>query len=278
MNNIKFLLKGFEFNFRNPRLDKNGDLLMEYKVVGVSENDKNDGYFYESKFVSSDKVMKFSNVRINGQKVTGVLLPEDKLADMHNILNELLIKRESEIQNIIDELITGKRYIHFNIVGYDFPEYQAWLVNLPDDLQGQEQSLMERAIVTFMGSDERVFNSCDYIKHRVKVRVGRLENSGYILNPEFDSFRQERIGLNKDIVTGFDLPLTYILQPSLDKKLKKEKNIEEIFKKAKETGEKQLLSQWVEACIDDDEPCDIDTVYEYAMPNGFIKIERHHSW
>lgn len=51
-----------------------------------------------------------------------------------------------------------------------------------------------------------------------------------------------------------------------------------IFAKAKETGEKQLLSKWSEPCNDPKEECDIDMLHEYALPDGSTKITRSHTW
>lgn len=67
-----------------------------------------------------------------------------------------------------------------------------------------------------------------------------------------------------------------------DKKLAKDK-IEndkkaEIYLLAKKTGEKQLLYKWSESCNDKNEECDIDNLYQYVMPDGTLKIERHHTW
>ena len=59
---------------------------------------------------------------------------------------------------------------------------------------------------------------------------------------------------------------------------KKEAERKAIFDKAKETGKKQLLKKWSEPCNDPNEECDVDMIYEYAMPNGTVKGERQHTW
>lgn len=58
----------------------------------------------------------------------------------------------------------------------------------------------------------------------------------------------------------------------------KEAKRQAIFNKAKETGEPQLLRQWMDKCNDRNEECSVDNVYEYAMPDGTTKIERYHTW
>jgi len=50
------------------------------------------------------------------------------------------------------------------------------------------------------------------------------------------------------------------------------------FAQAKETGEPVILYRWTEPCNDPDEECSIDTLIEYAMPDGSTKVERHHTW
>ena len=57
-----------------------------------------------------------------------------------------------------------------------------------------------------------------------------------------------------------------------------EKKKRDIFEKARETNEPQLLASWSDDCDDPKEACDLDMVYEYAMPDGSIKRERHHTW
>lgn len=52
----------------------------------------------------------------------------------------------------------------------------------------------------------------------------------------------------------------------------------EIFEKAKQTGERQLLEEWVDACDNEEEECDIDNVSMYALPDGSTKIIRNHTW
>lgn len=64
----------------------------------------------------------------------------------------------------------------------------------------------------------------------------------------------------------------------LEKKEERDRRIQEIFNKAKETGEKQLIYQYPEPCNDKNESCEVDIIYVYAMPDGTYKEERHHTW
>ena len=65
---------------------------------------------------------------------------------------------------------------------------------------------------------------------------------------------------------------------NIAKKLEKELKIKVIYEKAKETGIKQLLYKYSDDCNDDNEECDLDMVYEYAMPDGTMNVERQHTW
>lgn len=62
------------------------------------------------------------------------------------------------------------------------------------------------------------------------------------------------------------------------KRQEKKEEFEKLFKKAKETNEKQLIYSRVEECNDSEKSCNIDQVYIYAMPDGSVDEERIHSY
>ena len=62
------------------------------------------------------------------------------------------------------------------------------------------------------------------------------------------------------------------------KQEERETKRQEIFAKAKSTGERQVLARWNDECNDPEEECNIDNIVEYAMPDGSTKIERNHTW
>jgi hypothetical protein len=45
---------------------------------------------------------------------------------------------------------------------------------------------------------------------------------------------------------------------------------------AKETNKRVLIQEWTEDCNEPD--CSLDKVYEWAMPDGTIRIERQHTF
>jgi len=275
---LKFEKQGIKFVFRNPKLNKYGKLVMEYKIPGIKENKDNDGYFYNSEFLPDKNAMTFYNVKIKGKTFGGVGLPEEILKEVKSLLKQFEIERESNINQVVNELVEGKRNIHFSIVGCDFPHYQAWIRNLPEDLQGLEQNIMERAIKKIVGENEFVSNPCDYIQRIVKKSIGTIEDLGEVLNHEYNSEVQKYHGFKETIVTGFEMKLSDILQPILEKREAYKKKLDAIFAKAKETGEPQVIREWMDECSEKDLDCIFDNIIEYAMPDGTRKIERIHCY
>lgn len=278
MKTFEFEKQGIKFVFRNPKLNQYGKLIMEYKIPEIKENKNNDGYFYNSEFLPDKNIMTFYDVKIKGKTFRGVGLPEDILEKIKTLFEELKAERENNIDQVVDELVQGKRNIYFGIVGCDFPHYQAWIRNLPEDLQGLEQEIMTKAIEVIMGKDESVSNPCDYLQKAANKNIGCIEEIGDVLNPEFNEETQKYYGFKDSIVTGFEMKLVDILQPVLEKREAYKKKLDVIFAKAKETGQKQLINQWVEDCNDPKEECNIDICCKWAMPDGTITYTRNHAW
>lgn len=278
MKTFEFEKQGIKFSFRNPKLDQYGTLVMEWKIEGIKENKDNDGYYYNSEFLSDKNAMSL-DVKINGKKIAGVRLPEDVLTEIKAIYEQLKAERENNINQVVNELVEGKRNIYFHIVGCDFPYYQAWVRNLPKDLQGLEQKIMTKAIKAIMGKNEYVSNPCDYLQKAANKNIGSIEElGGNILNPEFNAETQKYYGYENTVVTGFEMKLVDILQPVLEKREAYKKKLDAIFEKAKKTGEAQVIREWVDECNEKDLDCSLDIIRVYAMPNGTTKEERIHTY
>src|SRR5690606_33691560 len=69
-----------------------------------------------------------------------------------------------------------------------------------------------------------------------------------------------------------------IEQRKREREAQRQKEIDEKFKQARETGEKVELERWSAGCDDPSADCDIDIVVKYAMPDGSTKIERYHTY
>ena len=279
MKTFEFEKRGIKFVFRNPELNQYGTLVMEWKIPGIKENKNNDGYYYNSNFLPDKNAMSLNDVKINGKKIRSVSLPENILKEVKSLFEELKAERENNINQVVNELVEGKRNIYFHIVGYDFPYYQAWIRNLPEDLKGLEQNIMTKAIKVIMGKDEFVSNPCDYLQKAANKNIGSIEELGNnILNPEFNAETQKYYRYKNTIVTGFEMKLFDILKPILEKREAYKKKLDAIFAKAKETGEPQIIHQWMDECSEKDLDCSFDKIIEYAMPDGTRKIERIHCY
>jgi len=279
MKTFEFEKAGYTFCFRNPQFDRYNKLAMEYKIIGECENKDNDGYYYNSEYSQERKAMTYSSLKIKGKKIGGVTLPDDMLKEIEAIHENFKATRKANIQKAVDELISGTRNIHFSIVGSEYPEYQAWVENLSDDLEGKEQDIMMQAITAVMGKDEFVSNSCDYLNRLAYKTVGNIETVGKdIMNPQFNSEVQKYHDFNEEVVTGFDMNLIDILQTRINRINKETSKLAIIFETAKTIGKEQLINKYSTECNDPKEQCDLDMVYVYAMPDGSTKEERNHTW
>ena len=84
-----FEKNGIKFSFRNPRWeDFYKQLRMEWKVIGVRENNCNDGYFYNSIFLVDKNAMTLNEIKMNGKNIKGVILPDDILAKIKTLYEQ----------------------------------------------------------------------------------------------------------------------------------------------------------------------------------------------
>jgi hypothetical protein len=240
MKIFEFEKQGFKFFFRNPEFNRYGKLIMNYKIPGIAENKHDlEGYFYNSEFLPDKNVMTFCSVKINNKSIGGVELPEDISKEVKDLLIQFKTERENNINQVVKELITGKRNIYFSIVGCDYPYYQPWVKNLPKDLNGIEQDIMTKTIKIIVGEEEYVGNSCDYLQKIVNKDIGTIESLGDIFNPEFEEKSQEYHGYKKTIVTGFEMNLVDILQSTKEQRIK-ERRITEVEKQTREDRQAQF--------------------------------------
>lgn len=61
-------------------------------------------------------------------------------------------------------------------------------------------------------------------------------------------------------------------------KQEEQSRINNLFEIARKTGEKQLISKWLENCNDPKEECNTDICCKWAMPDGTITYTRNHTW
>jgi len=117
----------------------------------------------------------------------------------------------------------------------------------------------------------------------------------YIPYPENENWNEEtkriyRANVERKRVSGYGIIPNSVIREKINKLLtaeynkdlkeeqEREDNIKELLKKAKETGEKQLISKWTEDCNDPREECNTDICYYWAMPDGTTTETRNHTW
>jgi hypothetical protein len=118
------------------------------------------------------------------------------------------------------------------------------------------------------------FYVCGWEGHR--VRVTSLEN----LEEQFEKIARyyANDGITVAIVKDeYEKRLAEIEREKADK-LAAEQKRAEVFAKARTTGEKQVLDNWMAPCNDPNEQCSDDACTEYALPDGTTKVERVHTW
>lgn len=239
---FNFKKRGLDFMFRNPRLSGTA-LVCEYKILGIKENEnENEGYFYNSELIESKKMMQFGiKVEIDGIKFDGVGLPDEIYAALKQIKDKLTEERDNAIERIINEILEGKRLIDFGIVGCDFPHYQPWLQDLPEELDGLEQHIMERAVVRYTGKKYLSQNVCEYLEKILKQRIATEEEMNpKAVNIEYNEKTQKYHGYNDTVITGFQMKLSDIIPEAYLEEMKKKKAAEEKAAAEKEERRKAL--------------------------------------
>ncbi|MCQ4924896.1 hypothetical protein NE686_17475 [Tissierella carlieri] len=250
---FNFTKKGLNFKFRNPKLDKYDMLVLEHKIEGIKESKNNDGYYANAEFSKSKKAITFVGVKIGEEEINGVYLPDDIYDKLVKIEDEFREKRNALINNITDNIIDGKILIDFKIVGCDYPHYQPWIRNIPEELKGQEQKIIEKAIKAYherLGKTIWISNSCDYLERKLKKSIfRRQELMETMVGPRFNKETQEYYDYKEDVVTGFEMKLSSLInaeeiKAQVEKERKKEEEINkirnsltiEIIDKGKERG------------------------------------------
>lgn len=274
---FEFSKGGYTFSFANPRWSK-CTLIMDYKIIGVKENIKNDGYFYGSDFIPNKKAMML-HVEIDGKQIAGVVLPEDIAEEVTNLYNEM---REKDLQERII------RDIHYRL--NDMTSY------------GIYNGISQFDIAPIVTALKRELNTEVYISTREVARrlthdqeLKTMAEQTYTPFPERDNWTKEYKEIYRQNVAnrtagGYgiipnkiikDKSRTIIIaehEKELNRKEAKEAKLAKIFELAKETGERQVISSWNEPCNEPKEECNMDICYNYAMPDGTTKIIRNHTW
>lgn len=229
INDFSFERKGITFRFRNPGLDKYDKLVFEYKIDGIKDKDDNDGYFYNAEFDIKAKAIRFYNVKINDKNVDGVLLNGEILDKVIACYEKLKKDREIKIEDIVQEIVDGSRYIDFSIVGCDFPQYQSWINEIPKDLEGQEHLIMDKAIKKYSKGEIVTSSPCEFFRNKLKQRITTKDDIRKdAVNLKLDKEVQQYHGYSEDVVTSFQLNISDLIDfEQIESKLAKKRAREE---------------------------------------------------
>lgn len=235
MKEFNFEKRGYKFFFRNPKLNEYNNLYLEFKIKDIKENKQNDGYFGGARLNVDKKAIEFAEINIGDKKIGGVYPPENVYKELEKLYNDLIVEKNRKIEEIVDSIIAGETLIDWSIVGCDWPHYHPWLRDLPEDLKGLEQYIMEKAIEKMTG-DIFISNSCEYLERKLKQDIATKEYMNpKALNLRFDEEVQKYYGYKREVITGFQMKLEDIVDiESVRKKIEEErKRKEEIEKKRK---------------------------------------------
>lgn len=280
MKELKFNKKGMEFCFRNPTWNKFYKKMdMEWKVTGIKENDKNDGYYYCSDFLPDKNVMTLDGVKINGKEILGVTPPDDLLAEIKKIYEQYKEKdfQERVNQNIKYTLNDTTTYGVYN--GISEFDIEAIVANIKRKCNSKIL-LFPNEIATLLNKDKE---------------LRRIAEETYRPIDEEDNWKKEYLEWFREAAERKEAPgygvipnkiirkkITDIILKEANKENKKrqeeEDRISHLFETAKETGEKQLVGEWLENCNDEDTECSLDVCRKWVMPDGTTKYTRNHTF
>jgi hypothetical protein len=279
MKTFEFEKQGIKFYFRNPELNDYGELVMQYKIENIKENKENDGYFHNSKFIPYKNAMSFFNVKINNKKVDGVGLPDNILTEVKQIHEQL---KQADLHHKIT------RDIPYTL--NDTTAYGIYNGISQFDIEPIINNIKERYNTKVFIFAEDIAKKLNKDKELKQIAIDT-----YQPNPECNNWNDEYLTWFRSAVKEKQAPghgnipnavirekISVIILKEMEKELQnkqvEEKRINELFEKAKQTGEKQLLNKWSEPCNDPKEECNVDIVYVWIMPDGSKTKSRHHTW
>lgn len=219
-------------------------------IISLHSNDK--GQYFVKQYAlindnlcegyvsSENKVFRMDSAQvINGKKINGLLL-EDKTEIIVSDLKKAYAEQREKNKDISE--ITFKTHKSTNYFNDE--------VNALD--LGYSKEALDKLI---------------------EIKAIKEKDFQYVLNDKItkDTFTYEEAKeMLKEEVEELE-------QKNIEKAAEKER-IEQLFVTAKETGSKQLIREYSEACNDPAEDCDVDIVKLYAMPDGTETLERFHTW
>lgn len=234
--------KGITISLEIVKLDTNNKLCVSVEI----NNKKIFGNLDIEKKAVTFSLYKFPKMP---RQINGISLGELE-KDIISVHEELKAEKETIINNLVKDIVSGKEKIKFTLIGCDYKYFSPDLNSRSTDLiKIDEYEVMNKAITELLGE----VANWDYLE---KANIVKNHNG----------------------TENFSLTLAEVLEKRITVKKEKEEKLNNLFAIAKETGEKQEIGHYTTACNNPKEECDIDIVYEYAMPDGTVKTERTHTY
>jgi len=266
------------FKIRFPSPEKRGDDFITPFSFKFKEGEWRKGGHY------SDGIFRFRNFSVNGKRIDGMRVDDEKQKDEINRFVEMLKERRNRLKDeVAMRIVNGEIPIRIGIVGCDWPHYQPW-VNVDDHFNAQD--IMKRAINHILKAnslDTTTANPCDYLE-RVIGRSVKTDDEmpDYAFEIEHDPERLRYHGYNDTVVTNFKAKLKDIMKVRINNIHKREdqeaEHFQKILKIAQETNKPQKLRSWSEDCDGSTDECDIDNIIVFVNPDGTTKTERIHTY
>lgn len=221
-----------------------GELHIGCKVEGyVGTKHTKTGMVYGCKLVDDKKAITFNTIQnIAGKKVGGIVIPEEMFTQIKNLEESFKSEEENKQLQELNDIKSGKIAIKVKLHDGEYLSGHT--------IHGKQADLLEKLGL-----------------------VRYVDGWGYLVN--------------EGVVEALGETFTYsqaaeFAQPKIEAKEKmiasEKAAVEAKFLEAKETGKKVKLESWAEECNDHKEECSLDNITTYAMPDGSVKKERHHTW
>ncbi|ANB66160.1 hypothetical protein GFC29_3826 (plasmid) [Anoxybacillus sp. B7M1] len=204
-------------------------------------------------------------IKLFGVKHSVIQLVHESAEVAKQLINEAVKQEKEAKKRAIEE--------KFNALSDDFGVQLVWgtdvqRVRTPEDLS--EHDFFKQAIETMQRAKWR----SEDIEKSLGRKADDVDWGDYSIRHEFNI----TLGELKQLVAQAEAVAQQKEEEAAQKKKATEAALQAKFEEAKRTGEKVEIRRWTVDCYDPREECDIDIVIEYAMPDGTLKVERHHTW
>ena len=206
MKSFEFQVDDIIFKIRNPELNQDNQLNLEYKIKGIKENSHNDGYHYRGVFNKDEESFSFYTTNIKGKNINKVDLPEDIFNSLLRIYYHLILEREDLIESLVDKVLGGELAVSFKIAESKRPHYEPFL-DLEDLPSGVERCVFRRALLEH-AKEFHISDPYFYLKDKLSQELGPIESfNKNIFDIKYDSSMQKVSSLDETTVTSFKLYL-----------------------------------------------------------------------